>query len=510
MKNIKLILLSFLIISTAFGRAANNVYIMPSSGSPLLPTWGHVNLASSSAVTGLLSPTFGGTGQNFSASSGALSVSSGTVSAGNLSTAFGGTGANLSASTGTLIDTAGTITAGVAIPQYGGTGQNLSASTGAILVTSGTVSAGTLPNTMGGTGQGSAFTQFGVTYANATTTLATTAAGNAGQVLTSNSSSAPTFQTSAVFNQPTALVNTGILASVSGNALTVALKQSDGATNPSTGTSAVGISFISSTVTLGAFNQRTVTGALSIVTPASGATFGLTSNVNQYIYVYALDNAGTVELALSGSVVDEGTVQSTTILNASSTNINVLYSTTARTNVPVRLIGRLLSNQVTSGVYASAISASSPTPLTRNSIYAFLSLTGSTANGGTNTSVVRWTTATTNLLGTAATFTASAANGDSVTINEAGVYSISASFGVSGGSDWGITRNTTSSIASILDANLLAVYENPNATGQEKTITYVGPLLNGDIVRLNVRGTGTFTSNDGYPAQFRLTQLFKF
>lgn len=51
-----------------------------------------------------------------------------------------------------------------------------------------------LPNTSGGTGQNSAFTQYGVTYAATTTTLATTAAGTAGYVLTANSGAAPTFQ----------------------------------------------------------------------------------------------------------------------------------------------------------------------------------------------------------------------------------------------------------------------------------------------------------------------------
>ena len=53
---------------------------------------------------------------------------------------------------------------------------------------------GTLANTNGGTGQSSAFTQYGVTYADTTTSLATTAAGTAGYVLTANSGSAPTFQ----------------------------------------------------------------------------------------------------------------------------------------------------------------------------------------------------------------------------------------------------------------------------------------------------------------------------
>jgi hypothetical protein len=61
--------------------------------------------------------------------------------------------------------------------------------------TSGAVTlGGTLANTAGGTGQSSAFTQWGVTYASSTTSLATTAAGTAGFILTSNGSSAPTFQ----------------------------------------------------------------------------------------------------------------------------------------------------------------------------------------------------------------------------------------------------------------------------------------------------------------------------
>jgi hypothetical protein len=52
---------------------------------------------------------------------------------------------------------------------------------------------GVLPNTSGGTGQSGAFTQYGVTYANATTTLATTAAGTSTTVLHGNASGAPTF-----------------------------------------------------------------------------------------------------------------------------------------------------------------------------------------------------------------------------------------------------------------------------------------------------------------------------
>lgn len=51
-----------------------------------------------------------------------------------------------------------------------------------------------IPVTSGGTGQNSALTQYGVVFASTTGAMSTTAAGTAGYVLTSNGSSAPTFQ----------------------------------------------------------------------------------------------------------------------------------------------------------------------------------------------------------------------------------------------------------------------------------------------------------------------------
>lgn len=51
-----------------------------------------------------------------------------------------------------------------------------------------------IPVTSGGTGQNSALTQYGVVFASTTGAMASTAAGTAGYVLTSNGTSAPTFQ----------------------------------------------------------------------------------------------------------------------------------------------------------------------------------------------------------------------------------------------------------------------------------------------------------------------------
>jgi hypothetical protein len=69
---------------------ANSVLRVPSGGGRAL--MGAVNLGSSAAVTGQLLPANGGTGQNFSSSTGVLSAASGTVSAGTCSIANGCTG----------------------------------------------------------------------------------------------------------------------------------------------------------------------------------------------------------------------------------------------------------------------------------------------------------------------------------------------------------------------------------------------------------------------------------
>lgn len=146
--------------------------------------------------------------------------------------------------------------------------------------------------------------------------------------------------------------NYGLSATVSANALTVALKQPDGSTNPASGSGAVTISFRSATATSGAFNSRTVTGALSVVIP-SGTTIGTQSGFASYIYIYAIDNSGTVELALSLSPIPDWSVVTTTAISG-GTSPTTMYSTTARTGVPCRYIGRLLASEATAGTWATS------------------------------------------------------------------------------------------------------------------------------------------------------------
>lgn len=146
--------------------------------------------------------------------------------------------------------------------------------------------------------------------------------------------------------------NHAVASSVGASALTVALKNKAG--NDPSGADPVLISFRHSTADNGTFTVRTVNSSLSVVAP-SGATLGFTNAIQGTVWVYALDNSGTVELAVSGGMLfDEGSVQSTTAISAASDSQTVLYSTIARSNVPIRLIGRLFATEATAGTWATS------------------------------------------------------------------------------------------------------------------------------------------------------------
>jgi hypothetical protein len=137
-----------------------------------------------------------------------------------------------------------------------------------------------------------------------------------------------------------------ISASVGSNALTLTL-------DPTT------LDFRSATLGSGAVNTRTVAAAISLVI-SSGSTLGTISAQASRIIVLAIDNAGTVELAavnLSGGVsLDETGVISTTAEGGAGAadSASVIYSTTARTNVPYRVVGYVESTQATAGTWATA------------------------------------------------------------------------------------------------------------------------------------------------------------
>lgn len=153
--------------------------------------------------------------------------------------------------------------------------------------------------------------------------------------------------------------NVSIGASVAANALTITLKDASGADCSSTSKGKIPVR--SATVTSGIYTVRNVSGALSLVIP-SGTTIGTTNGVQTYIYVYAIDNAGTIELAASlSNSFDEGSPQ-TTLAVSGGTSATSLYSTTARSGVAVKLIGRISISQATAGTWVTAPAEVSPIP----------------------------------------------------------------------------------------------------------------------------------------------------
>jgi hypothetical protein len=147
----------------------------------------------------------------------------------------------------------------------------------------------------------------------------------------------PTTQTSRI--QP-------IAASVSSDALTLTL-------NPTV------LDFRSPTLGSGAVNTRTVASAITLVV-SSGSTLGTVSAQAARLVVLAIDNAGTVELAVvnltGGNNLDETTLISTTAEGGvgGADSASTIYSTTARTSVPFRVVGFVDVTEVTAGTWATA------------------------------------------------------------------------------------------------------------------------------------------------------------
>jgi len=101
--------------------------------------------------------------------------------------------------------------------------------------------------------------------------------------------------------------------------------------------------FRDTTLTSGAVTQVSGTPA-NLVAP-SGATIGFTSGVSGQLYRALINNAGTMEQAIINPVgwvdMPEQGVISTTAIGTGSDSAGVWYSTTARTGVAYKLVGKV-------------------------------------------------------------------------------------------------------------------------------------------------------------------------
>lgn len=156
------------------------------------------------------------------------------------------------------------------------------------------------------------------------------------------------------------LLNGQIVTSVGSNALTVAIKGADG--NDPSSTNPVSVAFRSATLTTSGYTIRKITAALSLVV-SSGSTLGHASALACHLFVYLIDNSGTVELAVSNLPPDyPGTFANTRLISTTAEggagaadSASGIYSTTARSNVPWVCVAKLKSTQATAGTWASAM-----------------------------------------------------------------------------------------------------------------------------------------------------------
>jgi|GEM_PF-2404914 len=159
---------------------------------------------------------------------------------------------------------------------------------------------------------------------------------------------------------PDSITNCSIAASVSANALTVALKTQAGV-DP-TPTIPCSISFRSPTASTGTYTNVSVTGAVSFSTGVSGSTFGALNATPFRLWVTAWNNGGAVSLgvgkqATSTAVlpIDETSFPASGVCSActTATTAGLIYTTAGLSATPIRILGYLdwATGLTTAGVW---------------------------------------------------------------------------------------------------------------------------------------------------------------
>ncbi len=332
-----------------------------------------------------------------------------------------------------------------------------------------------------------------------------TSIGSSGQFLQTDGTNQSTWATpSGSQTNPVQFSNYNLTTSVSSNALTIALKTAAGA-DPSAG-DAVNIAFRNTTSATGDYTVVGATAATSLVIP-SGASLGQQSGVANFFYVYAINNAGTVELAVSTKLYDETTLQNSTTISSGATSGVTIYSTTGRSSKAVRLLSRMTSTQTTAGTWAAVPSEIGlGHSFTMTIPDAMVVAVPGNGHGSTNTKVRRFSGSTTT--GGTITFADSATLGSTFTVNRAGIYSVNYSDAKGGGgSEFGISLNSaqlTTAIGSITQANRLAFTDA--SAGQLSQVNWTGRLSTGDVIRAHTDGNPDL----GTGAQFTISQIVAF
>jgi len=181
--------------------------------------------------------------------------------------------------------------------------------------------------------------------------------------------------------------NLGIACSVSGNDLTISLKQGDGSSDPSA-TNPVTIGFPTSGTGTASFVTLAVTSALSVTVP-SGATLGLNSGSNGFIYIYAVDVSGSVILGVNSVLVPDGPYNLSALGTGSDSAAASCYTSSGSAG-RTRVIARIGYNTCPNGSYGTpdsvVIGNQSSLRLTPNTNgYLFAAISSTKTMSATNT-----------------------------------------------------------------------------------------------------------------------------
>lgn len=150
------------------------------------------------------------------------------------------------------------------------------------------------------------------------------------------------------------LVNCSISAAISAGDLQVSLKGAAGGNI--TSTNPCYIRFRDSTATSGANSAHAVTTTPNVYNIVSGATVGCQDAIECTIYVYVSKNgAGNIKIGfITGKILDEGELHTSSTMSTSADSPGVLYMSSGASNHEVRLVGRIKITQATAGTWVTS------------------------------------------------------------------------------------------------------------------------------------------------------------
>lgn len=158
-------------------------------------------------------------------------------------------------------------------------------------------------------------------------------------------------------SSPLLLHNFRIAASISANAVVIALKGVDG--NDPSASNKVEISMRDTTASTGSYNVRSVTSALSQTVLSSGSTLGVASSgsIRAYLWLVDSDGAGAMKWAVSRYAMWDWSALATTTAEGGAGAADdeyTLYSDAVYSSKPIRLVGVLeLTSGATAGQWSS-------------------------------------------------------------------------------------------------------------------------------------------------------------